>query len=860
MALLLVLVMLSASVFALNVPAFAESEGDDIIKGEFIYAPHTYPDGDLSDIYYYSDGFFSGSATEYNEHLATASMILAAASISSQELDGGAFDAALNSTMTAFESAGEVANALLEIVTANGDEDLQNAIKEVSEDLNAARAELSEAIADGGKIAAIDEALDAVRVALEIFETVNEFILENAVANGDEELQAEIDLVTSDIESVKNVIAEAVSFSNNAIEGDYTTKSVNLSNLLREWDFVGFDTNDYYMERPGEQTMGVGMAYKIIGEGDDAYTVLAIVPRSAGYQREWAGNFTVGKKGLHQGFAAGRDIILEYAKEYVADKQDMFEGEVKIWTVGYSRGAGVGNLLAAYLDDDIDALGIDVKKENIFAYTFGTPSNVDYKNDTEKASLENNYPNIFNHYAEYDIVTYAPFKNWGFTYYGKTILFDVHNAEKKAEMLKFLEKTNKTIYDLYTAENSSADPDNFTAVMLQAGLDGSFGFVPADESYGIPTDQKEFLDSRIEFLVNNLVPDRETYVDGGYEHALQRLTSLYFGLNSKESALLFKGMSHDVPTLAAAYYCYFISEFYLGTEEGMTAAVALVESLPQLEQYVASLAANEEATGNEWYAYASAFIAGEEYARLKATLTAICSNVETLEANLDFIQSTIKTFAVGMTAKVLGGGVTAIIPTDVELTEEEQEEYNTLLATMTSPEVAGPLTDFFVYLLLGTEDGSALTAFEPSNKNVALAATFLTNAGRYMRVHNNEIILSWLRTSDNYYSNETWHVHKLDVKYDENGHWEECACGYKESVCEHTFSDWEYISVAEGEKEMVSRRCPCGYSETKEAPEIKLEKEPMDVRTVVIVCVGAAVIVAAIVVTAVVVKKRKKTK
>ena len=44
-------------------------------------------DGDLTDIYYYTDGVFSGLSTEYNEHLATMSMILAAASISSQEPD-----------------------------------------------------------------------------------------------------------------------------------------------------------------------------------------------------------------------------------------------------------------------------------------------------------------------------------------------------------------------------------------------------------------------------------------------------------------------------------------------------------------------------------------------------------------------------------------------------------------------------------------------------------------------------------------------------------------------------------------------------------------------------------------------------
>lgn len=731
MALVLGLVILTSAFSVITVNVFAEEDKNDILKGEFTYAPHTYTEGDLTDIYYYSDSFFSGSANEYNEHLATASMILAAASISSQEPDA-----------------------------------------------------------------------------------------------------------------------------------EYATKSINLSNLLRDWDFVGFETNNYYMLRPEEQSMGVGMALKTVGEGEDAYTILAIVPRSAGYEREWAGNFTVGKEGLHQGFTTGRDIILEFAKEYVETNKNKLKGEVKLWTVGYSRGAGVANLLAAYLDDNTSALGIELKQENIFAYTFGTPSTVEYANDTEKTALETKYTNIYNHYAEYDIVTYAPFKIWNFTYYGRTILFDVHNAEKKAEMLKFLEKTNKTIYDIYTAENSSADPDNFMALMLQVGLDGSVSLVPADEEYGIPNDQKEFLESRIEFLVDNLVPDRDTYVDGGYEYALQRLTSLYFGLNAEDGALLFEGMSHDVPTLAAAYYCYFISEFYLGTEEGMEAVVALVESLPILEQYVADLATNEEVSSAEWYAYASAALASEEYAQLKAVLTAVASSTETLAANLDYIQSTVKTFAVGMTAQVLGSGVSAIIPEDVEqLSEAKQEEYATLLATMTSPEVAGPLTDFFVYLLLGSEDGSALSAFDPGNENIALAVTFLSNAGRYMRVHNNEIILSWLRTSDSYYADETWHVHKLNVKHDENGHWEECECGYKEEVCNHTFSDWEYIPVAEGEKEMVSRRCPCGYTETKEAPEIKLEKEEPDVLVIVIVCVASvAVVGAAAVAVAVIVKKRKAAK
>lgn len=723
MTALLLSILMLAGVFANT--AFAAAVDDGVKKGEFIFAPHTYTEGDLTDIYYYTDEVFSGSALDYNEHLATMSMILAAASISSQDPDAS-----------------------------------------------------------------------------------------------------------------------------------YDVKSRNLSHLLREWEFTGFDVNEYYMQRPGEQTMGVGMAYKIIGEGDDAYTLLAIVPRSAGYQKEWAGNFTVGIDGVHEGFATGRDIILEFAKAYVEENGADFVGDVKVWTVGYSRGAGVANLLAAYLDDNGSALGVDLKKENIFAYTFGTPSNVQYEDEDEKAALESNYLNIHNRYSEYDIVTYAPFKDWNFTYYGTTKLFDVDNAEKKAEMLKFLEKTNKTIYDIYTAEGSSADPDNFMPLMLQLNLTGGFGvnLVPADPSYGIPTNQKDFLESRITFLVNNLVPDRETYVEEGYQYALQRLTSLYFGLDAEQSALLFEGMSQDVAILAAVYYSYFVSDFYLNSAKALTfSAYILLDSLPMVEEYLAALDLTEASEISEWYVFAKEFIQTEEYAYIKTLLPLIANGVEILDSELLLIKETLKRFASGVTASILGSGVAALTIDEAEKAE--------LMTIMTSEEVAGPLTEFLVYLLLGSDD-TELKPFNPSNKNIALAVTFLANAGRYMRVHNNEIILSWLRTEDSYYTNEDWHIHETSVKYDENGHWYECECGYKEESCVHALSEWTTIPENDGEKDIVVRSCPCGYEETKEAPTVltgSIEK-PIGTMTVVLICVGSCSILAAVVLMAIILKKRKTQK
>ena len=212
------------------------------------------------------------------------------------------------------------------------------------------------------------------------------------------------------------------------------------------------------------------------------------------------------------------------------------------------------------------------------------------------------------------------------------------------------------------------------------------------------------------------------------------------------------------------------------------------------------------------------------------------------------VQEIIKSFAVGATASALEGGISAL--------NIDEEEKAALLETMTSEEVAAPLTQFLVYVLLGSEDGVS-EPFNPGNKNIALAVTFFANVGRYMRVHNNEIILSWLRTEDSYYENEDWHIHETMIRFDENGHWSECECGYKGNVNAHSLSEWNTIADNDGEKEVVTRRCPCGYVESKKAPRESLS---LDTTAIVLICIGSAVIIAGSVTMIVISKKKKAQK
>lgn len=59
-----------------------------------------------------------------------------------------------------------------------------------------------------------------------------------------------------------------------------------------------------------------------------------------------------------------------------------------------------------------------------------------------------------------------------------------------------------------------------------------------------------------------------------------------------------------------------------------------------------------------------------------------------------------------------------------------------------------------------------------------------------------------------------------DYQYDENEHWQTCACGYTKRA-EHTLSDWKVITAATTSGEGTKRReCVCGYYKEGKIPTI----------------------------------------
>ena len=181
----------------------------------------------------------------------------------------------------------------------------------------------------------------------------------------------------------------------------------------------GFDkntiyVNNDYLKKPQSNTIGVAIAQKRLGDE----TLIAIAVRGGGYESEWAGNFNVYNSGTHhKGFQIASEKVNTALKKYIT--QNYIKGNVKFWITGYSRGAAVANLTAAYINNSIGTIpNVSYRQEDVYAYTFEAPRNTKDKQCRSSAK----YGNIKNIINPIDPVPMVAMEKWGYERYG----FDYH--------------------------------------------------------------------------------------------------------------------------------------------------------------------------------------------------------------------------------------------------------------------------------------------------------------------------------------------------------------------------------------------------------------------------------------------------
>ena len=340
-------------------------------------------------------------------------------------------------------------------------------------------------------------------------------------------------------------------------EQDHGDMGYNIRKMLTDMGFEDVKTNAYYRTANLEDSAAATVGRRTVHVDGEPYTLLAIIPRSAGYQLEWVGNFTVGDGNkLHAGFKAARDEVLRFVKQYIADEG--IEGKLKVWIAGHSRGAAISNQLGGFFAGGGIAYfgeGVSITPEDVYCYTFATPRTVvaglkkadelsvagdrggvyagfDTKgaaytyagadadaavDDPEGADI---YRGIRNYPLSYDLITSLPPALWGFTNYGGTFsMSETDTGSVDAdEMLSQMAAVSSFVFrkwtaGAYPAEDPAAYPGDYRSFRpLDFDL-ASMSLVPAAGAAG-EAGMTEYFRARINGMAAAI---SDGSADGGYQ-------------------------------------------------------------------------------------------------------------------------------------------------------------------------------------------------------------------------------------------------------------------------------------------------------------------------------------------------------
>ncbi len=363
----------------------------------------------------------------------------------------------------------------------------------------------------------------------------------------------------------------SVSYYPDELNRDHSQNSKNVEAFLKDLRFEDVAVNDFYNREMLPYSAGVALGHKTIVQDGREYTLLAIVPRSAAYKQEWDGNFDMGTGNTHAGFMAGRDEILRFVRQYV--EANGITGDVKVWTCGHSRGSALANLVGAFFAAGGASSylpGVSVAANDVYAYTFATPTTVKtsgaskgellsvaaagshssdprYADETPGAGLSyaggdaasmlephaGQFAGIHNIAPGYDIITLLPLLDWDFTHFGA--YSDLDEGATTEQMLEQLQALDAYIHDEYVAGGDAENPvwtghEQFAWKTFDID---NLAFADDPNAPG-ELSQADFFAARVRGLTR-MAPTSEAYVSSGAQEVLEALAGIY-GMNEPRVA------------------------------------------------------------------------------------------------------------------------------------------------------------------------------------------------------------------------------------------------------------------------------------------------------------------------------------
>lgn len=253
--------------------------------------------------------------------------------------------------------------------------------------------------------------------------------------------------------AVMSLGLELTAFSHPKYDKQYTAMLQNnerAENLKNAYSDLGFYHDEYYYYNTplsdNSNKVAFSFARKEITNGTDTDTLVAVVLRGGGYGAEWASNFYVENAGNSAGFNDAAERVLKELRKYLLIGN--VKGEVKLWIVGYSRAAATANILAHYINKDIQEDGVldessrKISSANVYAYTFATPNG--YRVADNDGTCDNNIMNVV---SDNDLVPRVPLKQWGFSKYGRTYTITTAANQYAAKRFGVLTGQSLTCYN-----------------------------------------------------------------------------------------------------------------------------------------------------------------------------------------------------------------------------------------------------------------------------------------------------------------------------------------------------------------------------------------------------------------------------
>lgn len=225
-------------------------------------------------------------------------------------------------------------------------------------------------------------------------------------------------------------------------KGDYSHQTEAAKNLATSIGFSDFESNDDFKVKPSTYSIGLTAARKNMELNNREYTVLLLGIRGAGYEAEWASNFTIGENGWHTGFLDASNEATSFLSQYIDNHR--ISGNIKIMVSGYSRAGATTNLFAASLNNRKTPFNPNVAyaKDDIYAFCFEPPKG---GNVGEEDMNGEKHSNIHCFLNPNDLVPLVAPTEFGFARFGKQYYYpsskiDLDYEKNERKMLYFLEQ------------------------------------------------------------------------------------------------------------------------------------------------------------------------------------------------------------------------------------------------------------------------------------------------------------------------------------------------------------------------------------------------------------------------------------